>query len=377
MNQARGPAPARYDIGVDIGGTNIKLGLVDARGRIIARRRLLTHARRGPQQALDRIAAAVRGLSRGHKVTSVGVGVAGLVDHTHGIIRLPPNLPGWHGTAVKAAIERATGIQVHCANDVNVFTVGEWLFGKGRGHCHVLCLTLGTGVGGGIISHGRLLLGANDAAAEIGHMTIFGDGPVCRCGGRGCLERYVGAGYIVERMRAKLRAQKRRVKWHRRQMPMFDGIKVEQPSLLFDMLGRTLAGLTPRHIALAAARNDELALREIEETGFYLGLGISAAVALLDPELVIIGGGVAGFGRTLLRAARRTVFNRTPVFTGRRLELVLSDLGADAGILGASRLGWLSPTGFELSLLPPESGPARLDTRRRLRQPPPRQVRVF
>lgn len=332
------PVPPEVSIGIDIGGTRIKVGLVDSRGRVIRRRILATQSERSPRRALERIAETLNKLCRGQRATSAGVGIAGLVDHYEGVVRLPPNLPGWHGTPVRAILADLLGLPVYCSNDANAVTLGEWLYGAGQGSKNLLCLTLGTGVGAGIISDGKLLLGANHAAAELGHITIFGNGPLCRCGNRGCLERYIGADYIVERCRSRLKAQARRVKQHHNQLPIFSGIHAEQPSLLFNIINRSLSDLDTRKINRAARQNDPLALKVIEETGHYLGLGIASAVALLDPELVIIGGGVSALGRPLLQAARQTAFSRIPLFSGRRLEIVLSELGSDAGIIGAARL---------------------------------------
>ncbi|MEO0074192.1 MAG: ROK family protein [candidate division WOR-3 bacterium] len=327
-----------FTIGIDIGGTRTKLGLVDSRGKVIRRRTIATQPERGPRRTLVRIADTIKKLCGGQRASSAGVGIAGLVDHHEGIVRLPPNLPGWHGAPVRAILTDLLEVPVYCSNDANAVTLGEWLHGAGQGSNNLLCLTLGTGVGAGIISDGRMLLGANHAAAELGHITIFGNGPVCRCGNRGCLERYVGAEYIVERCRIRLRAQARRVKHSRNQLTIFSDIRSEQPSLLFAMTNRSLSDLDTRKINRAARQNDPLALKVIEETGHYLGLGIASAVALLDPELVIIGGGVSGLGRPLLQATSRTVLSRVPLFSGRRLEIVLSELGSNAGIIGAARL---------------------------------------
>jgi glucokinase len=326
------------DIGVDIGGTNIKLGLVDAQGRVVARGRLKTEARKGPRQALERVAAGVARLRKKHVVRSVGVGIAGLVDHEHGIVRLPPNLPGWHGTGVKEILEELTGLDVHVTNDVNAVCLGEWLFGAGRGCDDLFCLTLGTGVGGAAIVNGRLALGANGAAGELGHTVIFGNGLPCRCGGRGCLERYVGAKYIVRRARARVKAEVKRMTSHRDQMPLFKGGIVEKPSVLAMLPARRL---DPETIGRAARDGDRLALELVQETGDFLGLGLVNVVALFDPARIIIGGGIAGLGEPLLKAARRTVLRRGQLFDGRKLEIVPAALGNDAGIAGASRLGRL------------------------------------
>lgn len=326
-----------FDIGVDIGGTNIKLGLVDAHGRVTSRRLLATQARRGPTSALRRVARTICALAESRRVRSVGVGIAGLVDHERGVVRLPPNLPGWHGTPVRAILEELTGLPVAVANDVNTVALGEWLFGRGMGHRNLFCITLGTGVGGGIIAENRLHIGANHAAGELGHMVICSNGAECACGGRGCLEAYVGSRAVVARARRQLRQQLKRLAGHRNQLHMFPG-QHEKPSTILALVKDRLAAVTTREIGIAARAGDSLALRVVEETAAYLSIGISNVVALFDPEIVIIGGGVSRIGHPLLRAVRHQVLARIPVFTGRRLEIVLSKLGTNSGIIGASRL---------------------------------------
>ncbi len=332
------------DIGIDIGGTNVRLGVVDSTGRVVARRRLLTKAESGPDQALDRIAGAVEALRKGRQVASIGVGIAGLVDHVHGVVRVPPNLRGWHGTEVKRLLEERTQLPVRCTNDANAVTLGEWLFGAGAGCRDLFCMTLGTGVGGGAIVGGRLLLGRNQAAGEVGHTVIFGNGLPCRCGGRGCLERYVGADRIVKRARQRVKVQIRRLRDHKHQLAMFPGVRVEQPSMLIDMLGPRLRNLSTKEIGKAARSRDPLSLELVEEVGHYVGLALVNVVALLDPERIVGGGGVSGFGPPLLKSIRKTVFRRGQVFDGRQLEIVSAQLGDDAGILGASRLAGNLPS---------------------------------
>jgi glucokinase len=327
-----------FDVGVDIGGTNIKMGLVDGVGRVKVRRVLQTRASSGPTQALMRIGTVIEQLRRRRKVASVGVGIAGLVDHTAGIVRVPPNLPGWNGTPVKRMIEKLTGLPVYCANDANVVALGEWFCGAGRGARHMLCVTLGTGVGGGIVADGRFLTGANDAAGEIGHTAIFADGPPCTCGHNGCVERYVGARYVEDRARKRVRAQVKRLKDHRNQTSLFPGMKTHGPSLMLEFAGGDASRITMREIGRAARARDPLALALVEEVGDYLGTALANAVELLDPERIVIGGGVSGIGRPLLRAVRKSVHRRTQALPGRKLDIVFSELGMDAGIVGASRL---------------------------------------
>jgi glucokinase len=312
-----------YAVGIDLGGTNIKFGVVNSSGRIVRRAKIPTLAANGPKKALRRIIATIRKFARDYDVTQVGIGVAGLIDHKRGVIRLPPNLPGWDGTPVKETIEKATGIPTSVGNDVNACVLGEFLFGAGRGKRDVFCLTLGTGIGGGIIANGRLVIGANQSAGEVGHTTIFPDGQMCKCGSRGCLECYAGAEYIVQRAIALLRTL---------------GPKLKSRSLIRKYTRNRLETLTTRIIARAASHGDPLALDVIRETGYHVGLGIANVIHLLDPEVIIIGGGVSGFGKPLLAAIHTTVDERIARFEGWKLEIRLSELGDDAGVLGASQL---------------------------------------
>jgi glucokinase len=329
---------ASFDIGIDLGGTNIKIGLVDGTGRVKARRVLLTRAASGPTRALKRVSAVIADLRKRRRVASIGIGIAGLVDHTAGIVRVPPNLPGWNGTPVKRMLEKLTGLPVYCANDANVVALGEWLYGAGRGCRHLLCVTLGTGVGGGMVANGRLLTGANDAAGEIGHTSIFADGLPCSCGHNGCVERYVGARCVQDRARKRVRAQLKRLKDHKNQTSLFPGVKAESPSLMLEFAKGDASGITMREIGRAARAGDSLARTLVEEVGDYLGTALANAVELLDPERIVIGGGVSGIGQPLLKAVRKSVFRRTQALPGRRLDIVLSELGIEAGIVGASRL---------------------------------------
>ena len=357
-----------FDIGIDLGGTNIKIGLVDGTGRVLARRILLTRAGAGPTQALKRAGAAIADLRKRRRVASVGIGIAGLVDHAAGIVRVPPNLPGWNGAPVKQMLHRLTGLPVFCTNDANAVALGEWLHGAGRGCRHLLCVTLGTGVGGGIIANGRLLIGANDAAGEIGHTAIFADGLPCLCGHNGCVERYVGTRYVEDRARKRVRAQLKRLKDHKNQTSLFPGIKTEGPSRMFELANGDTARITMREVGRAARAGDRLALDLIEGIGDYLGTALANAVELLDPERIVIGGGMSRLGRPLLKAVRKSVFCRVQTWgatgsrrkgprdsprrrtsgtvpVGRKLDIVFSELGVDAGIVGASRLRTILDSG--------------------------------
>ncbi|MGB9742728.1 MAG: ROK family protein [bacterium] len=322
-------------LGADLGGTSIKIGLVADDGKIICRRRLRTVVNESPGATLERIARTALALAKNRTVQAFGIGIAGLVDHENGFVFTSPNLPNWERVPVKDLLSRLTRLPVFCANDANAVALGEWRFGAARGASNVLCLTLGTGVGTGIIAENRLLLGARGYAGELGHTVIIPEGVSCPCGNRGCLERYVGAQAIVERCRRLLRTQQRRIATTRNQLTLFGG--GEQLSLLFDLINYDYRRLTPREIGIAARRGDKLALQTVQETGRLLGLAIYNAVMILDPELVVLGGGLSRLGPPLLRTVQQAVTSRL-YGADRRLKIVRSRLVDDAGILGASQL---------------------------------------
>lgn len=329
-----------FSIGVDIGGTNIKIGLVDRKGTVVTRRRLVTNLKEMPDETLARIARAVNTLSQRNKIDSFGIGVAGLVDHKNGVVWFSPNLPLWQKVPIKEALCRLTGLDVFCVNDANAVALGEWLYGAAQGYKNVICITLGTGIGSGIIVANRLLLGGSHFAGELGHSTISVRGPNCPCGNRGCLERYVGAQAVVNRARRLLRKEQRKLPTAKNQLTLW-GSATGSVSKIFELVGYDLHRLTPKEIGVAARKGDKLAIKVVKETGEILGRGIYNAIMLLDSEVVVFGGGVSGLGRMLLKAAEESVFRRL-YGANRKLKFALSWLGGDAGILGASQLSrWL------------------------------------
>ncbi len=303
-------------IGVDLGGTYIKGGVVNLQGQILRRESAQTLSREGPKRILAQIANLVEGLRRGDEVAGLGVGCPGLVEPTSGIVRDPPNLFGWREVNVKEELERKLALRVEVANDVNAAALGELHFGAGRGVKDFICITLGTGVGGGLVLAGKLFTGSKGGAGEIGHLPVNIFGPHCRCGNYGCLERYVGAEYIIERAR--------------------NGLKANPDSLLspLDKEGR----LTPKLIAEVALRGDKLAQEIFRETGEIIGAALSGVVNLLNPELVIVGGGVAQAGKLILEPIRRTLAERAMNKEIQKVEVIPALLGEDAGLIGAAAL---------------------------------------
>lgn len=294
-------------IGIDVGGTNIRAALVFGR-EIKHRLNVESHAACGIDRSLQQIRSAVARL--GLHASAIGIGIAGIIDSRAGVVKYSPNLKGWSNVPLARIISQTFKLPTRVLNDVNAICLGEWAFGAAKGHRNIFLFTLGTGVGGAAICEGKLLLGTNGFAGEFGHTTIDPAGPKCICGQHGHLERYVGAKYIVARYRNKLKRQQKR--------------------------SIRLQNLTPQKIALAAKKGDHIALEVFSETGYYIGIGVANILALFDPDIVIISGGIARAGRILFDPIRKTVNKLVLGAEHRRYKIVAGKLGDDAGILGAA-----------------------------------------
>lgn len=309
-------------IGVDLGGTNIRVAEVDRRGRLRRELRYATPAQRGPQEVVDRIREAIGRLldtaTRGGFV-GIGIGSPGLVDHREGVVRIPPNFPGWDEVPLGPAIEETFGLPTRVANDVNAMALAESHLGAGRGYDSLICITLGTGVGGAFVLHGEVYTGVSGTAGEIGHITVEPRGPRCNCGNYGCLERMVGAQYIVERAVKKLEA-------------------TETHSILHQLAGGHLESLTPKLIAEAARQGDPLAREVFWETGEYLGIVFAGLVNFLNPEAIVVGGGVTRAGELIFEPMVKTVRQRAMPIPAQVVHIVPAQLGEQAGVIGAALL---------------------------------------
>jgi glucokinase len=289
-------------LGVDLGGTNIKTTVVDVpedgEPTIGPSDRVATQADGGPEVVLARMAEAVeRAAARGGPIEAVGVGVPGLFERATGTIRLFPNLPGpWPGFPLRDRLAAAVGRPVALINDARAFTLAEARLGAGRGCRTVACVTLGTGVGGGVVVDGRLHLGASGTAGEIGHQTVVPDGPPCGCGNRGCAEALVQASALV------------RIAGRPTVEAIFDG----------------------------AAAGDPRCREAIETLARYLGIALANVVTVLVPDRVVIGGGIAAAGDLVLDPIRAAVRERTPLVPPERIDIRVADLGPQAGAIGAA-----------------------------------------
>ncbi len=306
-------------IGIDIGGTKVAGGLVDDAGAVVARALRATPSL-DPQATEQVVAEVVAELASGRVVEAVGIGAAGFIDEGRSVVRFSANL-AWRHEPLRERVERRTGLPVVVENDGNAAAWAEYRYGAGLEADPLLVVCVGTGIGGGIVIGGRLLRGAFGTASEFGHFRTVPDGALCGCGQRGCWEQYASGNALVREAR-ELAAQDRMAA--RRMLSLGDG---------------TPEGISGRHVTEAAEAGDPVALQAFDSVGGWLGQGIADLVEVLDPERVVIGGGVSESGGLLLAPARRAY---EAALCGRanrpHAELVLAALGNEAGVVGAADL---------------------------------------
>jgi len=306
-------------IGVDVGGTKIAAGVVDEEGRVVDRRRVATPV--ATSDALDEgIVALLASLRAVHQVSGVGIAAAGFVDERRATVRFAANLP-WRDHPLRDILAKHVDVPVIVENDANAAAWAEYRFGAGRGVADVVLIALGTGLGAGIVIDGRLVRGAWGIAAEPGHMRLVPDGRPCGCGLRGCWEQYASGSALLRQARLMIE---------------------EEPhatAALLRSAGGDPAALTGQMISAAAHAGDPAAQELLAETGRRLGEGIATVAAMLDPAVVVIGGGVSEAGEVLLAPARQTYLALLSGAAFRpQLEIRAAQLGNDAGIVGAADL---------------------------------------
>ncbi|RAR42895.1 ROK family protein [Paenibacillus sp. MDMC362] len=303
-----------YAIGVDVGGTKIHAGIVNRQGDVLYSVNLPTLA--GQRSVPDRITEAIEALMAGapqpeggYPIQGIGIGTAGQVDHSDGSIRFASEiLPGYTGVPLKRNIEERFGLPVYVDNDVNVLVLAEKTLGTGRGAGHMLCITLGTGVGGAVFADGKLVYGAWGGAGELGHLSVDFNGLPCVCGGVGCLEQYASGTGIAKRMQAKLHSL---------------GIEPVSPVDSKETLFRWQSG-------------DPVAAEVMDETFAALGAAITSLVHTLNPEVVVIGGGVAEAGEPFLERVREETAKRCMKSFMDSVRIVQAHQGNFSGMIGAA-----------------------------------------
>jgi glucokinase len=307
---------SKYVIGVDLGGTNLKAGIVDKGGKILYRLSIKTSSNADSQaisnQILELIAEIIK-LSNLKKsdIIGIGLGSPGLIDKKGETILFSPNLPEWRNIPITHIISKRFVLPCVLENDANAAAWGEKWVGAGKEVSSMVMLTLGTGIGGGIVIENRLWRGVNNVAAEIGHMVIQMDGPQCNCGNRGCVEVYASATGMVRRFKELL--------------------KGGTPSALKDC-----DEITAKMINDAALKGDKASLDIIEETGRYLGIAIVNIMHILNPAMIVLAGGMIGSGELLMNPIREVTTQRAFEASYKDTEIVFSQLGNDAGIIGAA-----------------------------------------
>jgi glucokinase len=308
-----------WAIGIDLGGTKVEVAQVDAAGRLRERLRRPTRVKDGPEAVREEIVAAVQNLrdKEASPPAGVGVGLAGQVDPEHGIVRFAPNL-GWHDVPFQTDLANALSLPVVVMNDVRAATWGEWLHGAGQECNDLICLFVGTGIGGGVVSGGQMLSGCNNTAGEVGHMTIDLHGPPCTCGSRGCFEALAGGWAIAREAREAVSAD---------------------PSLgasLLKIAGGEQEAITAEIVSMAARAGDPLAKRLIDRVGQALIAGCVSVVNVFNPCRLILGGGVIeGFPEFVERINRGVRLQALSAAT-QSLTILPAQLKNDSGVVGAA-----------------------------------------
>ncbi|MFC1897547.1 ROK family protein [Chloroflexota bacterium] len=308
-------------LAIDLGGTKILTAIISNEGQVMAREYCLTLANEGPEAVISRILSAINHILSQinidlSQLDSISIASAGAIDFKKGLITSSPNLPDWHDIPLRDIVKEKYAVNVFLINDASAAALGEHHFGVGQGVNNLILLTVGTGIGGGIIINGRLYSGASGSAGEIGHMTIDVNGPRCNCGNTGCLETLASGTAVTREAIRRIRQGER--------------------SSLTEIVGGVVENITAEKVSTAAQGGDLLASDVILRAATYLGIGIVNLVNIFNPEMIIIGGGMVKMGDLLLNPARQAVRERAFPLLAQAVRIVPAQLGNDAGVLGAA-----------------------------------------
>ena len=307
-------------IGIDVGGTKVLGGVVTDSGEILTTLRKETPAQ-GGRALIECIASVARELMADNNVAAVGISAAGFISSDRRTVLATPNISNWNGIDINEHLADLLGVPIVVENDANAAIWGEFKFGAGKGLKNLIALTLGTGVGGGIIANGQLYRGAFGIGAELGHIRLIPNGQQCGCGARGCLEQYASGTALLRIAREVVASNPK------------------DSQALLSLGDGTLDGLKGEHLTTAALDEDVLAISIFNTLGDYLGAGIASLCAVLDPSHVIIGGGVIEAGELILKPTRDSMIANMP-FSGKHPlpEIVAAQLGNNAGLIGIADL---------------------------------------
>lgn len=313
-------AAKKYAIGIDIGGTKIQLGLVDERGQVSNSIRLKTD-HRGPEAVILQLTESIHHLKTNVEgvIAGVGVGIPGQVDSISGIIHFAPNLK-WEKVPFAKLLLDEIQLPVKITNDVRAIAWGEWSFGAGRGIDQLICLFVGTGIGSGIVCNGQFLTGQSNSAGEVGHMIIDLNGPICRCGNRGCFEALAGGYAIGKKGREAVQSQPK------------------QGAFLLSLVGGNLDLITTETIVKGYREHDPLSMEILENVLNALVAGCTSLVNAFNPKRLILGGGVIDGLPELVALIENGVRSNALKISTQTVEVVASVLGREAGVIGAAAL---------------------------------------
>lgn len=302
-------------VGVDLGGTEIKAGLVDEYEGLIKKASKPTEVYKGPDKIVENIYEIVKELAPDMDIEAIGIGSPGSIDRKKGIVRFSPNFPEWHDFKLAKKLNKLTNKDVFVENDANAFTLGEWYFGKAKGMKNFVAITLGTGVGSGVVSHGVFMTGNNGIGAELGHIVVIPNGPLCGCGNRGCLESIASAKSVARHAKE---------------------LAIRYPESLVLKMAKTVEDIESKHVFKAYEDNDYLAKTVVQDTIDAMARAFGAYIHIFNPEMIVVGGGMSKAGDSLFVPLRERVKKYIMKSFIDTYKIEQSNLVENAGILGAA-----------------------------------------
>jgi glucokinase len=312
-------------LGIDLGGTKILTSVVDPQGKMLSRDHSVTPAAKGPEGVIEAIVASAHRAIEGASITKdrvsgIGVGAPGLNDPGSGVLFTSPNLPGWEDVPLRDIIQERLGKRTFLINDGNAAALGEGYFGAAKGVAHFVYVTISTGIGGGIVIDGKIYNGFKGMAGEIGHMTISDEGPLCKCGNQGCWEALASGTALAKETRRR--------------------IDLGEHTTILGLAEGKIENVTAQIVHSAAEQGDPLASELILRTAHYFGVGLANLVNILNPEMIVIGGGLSNMGDRLLKPAYEVVEKRAFQRAYRTVRFVRAALGRNSGVLGAAAFAY-------------------------------------
>lgn len=308
-------------VALDIGGTKIIASVISPGGKMMSRVRCLTYGHLGPDKVIARMTGAItRALNSAciamRDTAGLSIAAAAIIDSKRGLITTAPNLPGWVNIPLRDILSEKLGTAVFLLNDASAAALGEHRLGAGKDVDNLIYITVSTGIGGGMIVNGQLYEGTDGCAAEIGHMVIKVGGPLCKCGKQGCYEAMASGTAITRMARERL--------------------KCGEDTVLLQLSGNAIDKVCAATVARAYRKNDVVARSIIDEAAYYLGVGLANLVNLMNPQMIIIGGGVSKMGEILLKPARKAMKENAFKLPASTVRIVRAGLGTDTGMIGAA-----------------------------------------